>query len=29
MNVPFAEHEAIADQPDLIWAALQAFRVCT
>ena len=29
MNVPFTEHEAIADQPDLIWAALQAFRVCT
>ena len=29
MNVPFTEHEAIAEQPDLIWAALQAFRVCS
>lgn len=25
MQVPFAAHEAIAEQPDMVWAALQAF----
>ncbi|MDO4709360.1 MAG: alpha/beta hydrolase [Pseudomonadota bacterium] len=25
MQVPFAAHEAVAEQPDMVWAALQAF----
>lgn len=25
MNVPFAAHEAIKEQPDIVWAAIQAF----
>ena len=25
MNVPFAAHEAIKEQPDMVWAAIQAF----
>ena len=26
MNVPFAAHEAIKEQPEIVWAAVQAFR---
>lgn len=26
MNVPFAAHEAIKEQPEMVWAAVQAFR---
>ena len=26
MNVPFAAHEAIKEQPEIIWAAVQAFQ---
>ncbi|MDO4640661.1 MAG: alpha/beta fold hydrolase [Neisseria sp.] len=26
MNVPFATHEAIKEQPEMVWAAIQAFQ---
>lgn len=26
MNIPFAAHEVIKEQPDMVWAALQAFQ---
>jgi len=25
--VPFAAHEAIKEQPEIVWAAVQAFQV--
>jgi len=27
MSVPFAAHEAVKEQPEIVWAAVQAFQV--